>query len=191
MRWNKCKASSLSCIQSPTKCLDSWRWAAIVESFNGVYKATNRCLHSAASSKASVCIWFATVASPSSISARITKPAPLTIASDGCCSETNNFNQLDTIQWRCSNHRNKPTWNSLNIALPRPATISNRVSNCLLSVVSLYGTHRANVKKSNIADRTSAPLPKFTCSTHVFNRFSKNAFDDRSEDLLSCSCLRL
>lgn len=97
-------------------------------------------------------------------------------------------NEFDTNRTPdCNLH----TWNSLNMARPRPATISKSESNCLLSVVSLYGTHNANVRKSNIADKTSAPLPKFTCSSHVFKRFSKNCFDDSSDDLLSCSCFKL
>lgn len=77
------------------------------------------------------------------------------------------------------------------MALPRLATISSNASNCLLSVVSLYGTHNANVRKSNIDESTNAPLPKFTCSIQVFNKLSRNCFDDSNDDLFSCSCLRL
>lgn len=60
----------------------------MVESFDGVYNATSKCRHKAASSKASVCICVATFWSPSSIRARIIKPVPFTIANDGCYTQT-------------------------------------------------------------------------------------------------------
>ena len=49
------------------------------------------------------------------------------------------------------------TWKSLNTILPLQATVSNKLSKWSLSVVSLYGEHRENVRKSNIAEITKAP----------------------------------
>lgn len=79
IRYSNCMASSLSVTHNPTKCLqqtgnirieqntihgrkyilhyrDNCRCVAIVVSLDGVYNATNKCRHRAASSKANVCI---------------------------------------------------------------------------------------------------------------------------------------
>ena len=55
------------------------------------------------------------------------------------------------------------TWKSLNTILPLQATVSNKLSKWSLSVVSLYGEHRENVRKSNIAEITNAP-ELYTCN---------------------------
>ena len=52
------------------------------------------------------------------------------------------------------------TWKSLKITLPSLATISSKLSKYVPSVVSLYGAHRANVRKSNMEEITSAPVPR-------------------------------
>lgn len=81
-------------------------------------------------------------------------------------------------------------WNNLKTILPSAATISSRVSKWVPSVVSLYGAHRENVKKSNMADITSAPVLCTTWTLNVSNKVSRNFFEERSEYLFSCSCRR-
>lgn len=39
-------------------------------------------------------------------------------------------------------------------------TFSSKTSNCFPSVVSLYGAHRANVRKSSMAATIKAPVPR-------------------------------
>jgi hypothetical protein len=77
------------------------------------------------------------------------------------------------------------TWNSLNRERPRLATISNRPSKCFPSVVSLYGTHSANVRKSNMDDTTSAPVPRFWNMTSTL--IVKRQFAVSMVHLVACS----
>lgn len=88
-----------------------------------------RCLGRAPSDMANSCILIATSSSPSSIRAFMTRPAPLTIAIDGCC-ETQKVN-LDRERLAVQ------TWKSLKTTRPLVATISNNWSNKVPSVVSL------------------------------------------------------
>jgi hypothetical protein len=83
------------------------------------------------------------------------------------------------------------TWKSLNRERPRLATISNRLSKCLPSVVSLYGTQSANVRKSNMDDTTSAPVPwlwNIRSTFIVWRQFAVYmALKEWSVDLVACN----
>ena len=56
------------------------------------------------------------------------------------------------------------------MARPSLATISSNVSKYVPSVVSLYGAHRAKVRKSNMAVITRAPVPRSWKQKRLRNR---------------------
>ena len=134
--FNKPIAVGYPVIHKPTKCLHNCLWVRSRPSLPAVNRLFSKCLGRAPSARASSCILAAISWAPSSIMALIIKPDPFTIAKEGC-------------------------WNNLNNDLPLAATISNKWSKCLPSVVSLYGTHKAKVKRSSMAETTRAPVPWF------------------------------
>lgn len=71
-------------IHNPTKCLESCLLANCLPSFTDVKTAVSKCLGRAPSLKAKSCMRVDISSSPSSMSALITRPAPLTMANDGC-----------------------------------------------------------------------------------------------------------
>ena len=84
-----------------------------------VNMAVCKCLGNAPSANAKSCIFAAISASPSSIIAFITRPAPFTIAIDGCCTSTNTMLtfailHLDILSHGCPRHHPPPTKNKSN-----------------------------------------------------------------------------